>query len=185
VGEVNYMRRVNEITIDADVATIYALAADVERWPALLPHYRAVQVLWREDDGRRLVARMAATRSGIPVRWTCWLERDPAEPRLTFRHIGGFTRGMQVAWTFEPLTDGRVTVRITHVFSKGWPGAVLDQVVSDTIVGAFFVHAIASRTLAMVRLLAESEHAVHTQLAAERAQEPVSAAATATAVGAS
>lgn len=153
------MRRVNEITIDGDLRTIYALGANVERWPALLPHYRAVDVRWRDADGRRLVARMAASRDGVPVSWTCWLERDPDEPRLTFRHIGGFTRGMQVAWTFEQLPDGRVTARITHEFRKGWPVMALDRFVSERVVGEFFVHAIANRTLAMVKLLAESDRA--------------------------
>jgi ribosome-associated toxin RatA of RatAB toxin-antitoxin module len=158
------MRRVNEITIDADVDTIYDLASHVERWPALLPHYRAVEARWREAGGRRLVARMAASRSGLPVSWVCWLERDPDEPRLTFRHIGGFTRGMRVAWTFEKRPDGRVTVRITHDFSKGWPPAALDRLVSDKIVGEFFVHAIATRTLEMIKLLAEAQHAAHAGL---------------------
>jgi ribosome-associated toxin RatA of RatAB toxin-antitoxin module len=158
------MRRVNQITIAAGVQTIYALAANVERWPALLPHYRAVDVRWQEDGGQRLVARMAALRGAIPVSWVCWLEREPDEPRLTFRHIGGFTRGMQVAWTFEEIPGGRVTVRITHDFNKGWPPAAIDRFVSDQIVGAFFVHAIATRTLEMIKLLAEAESAAHAAL---------------------
>ena len=81
--------------------------------------------------------------------------RDPAEPRIRFEHIGGFTRGMQVAWTFERHDDGRVTVRIDHEFKKGWP--VLDRFVSERIVGSFFVSAIAGKTLARVKLLAERE----------------------------
>ena len=166
------MRRVNEITIDADLQTIYALAANVEQWPALLPHYRAVELRWLETGGRRLVARMRASRDGIPVAWTCWLERDPVEPRLTFRHIGGFTRGMRVAWTFEQLAGGRVLVRITHEFRKGWPIQRLDRFVSETVVGTFFVHAIATRTLGMVKLLAESAQvvAVCAQLEVEQEQ---------------
>jgi ribosome-associated toxin RatA of RatAB toxin-antitoxin module len=158
------MHRVNEITIDADVDTTYNLAANVERWPALLPHYRAVEVRWLEEGGRRLVARMDARRGALPVSWVCWLERDPHEPRLAFRHIGGFTRGMRVAWTFETRPDGRVVVRITHDFSKGWWPAALDRLVSDKIVGGYFVHAIATRTLAMLKLLAEAERAAHADL---------------------
>jgi hypothetical protein len=120
-----------------------------------------VDVLWRDDDGRRLVARMAATRDGLPVAWTCWLERNPDTPRLTFRHIGGFTRGMQVAWDFVEGPDGSVDVRITHEFRKGWPVMALDRFVSERVVGDFFVHAIAERTLGMVKLLAEAEQRAH------------------------
>jgi ribosome-associated toxin RatA of RatAB toxin-antitoxin module len=170
------MRRVNEITIDADVQTIYNLAAHVERWPALLPHYRAVEVRWLEDGGGRLVARMAARRGALPVSWVCWLEREPDEPRLTFRHIGGFTRGMRVAWTFEELPGGQIAVRITHDFSKGWPPAALDRLISDRIVGGFFVHAIATRTLEMIKLLAEAERAAHADPGDADTADPVTEA---------
>jgi hypothetical protein len=71
---------------------------------------------------------------------------------------------MQVAWTFEALPGGRVTARITHDFSKGWQPAALDRLVSDKIVGGFFVHAIATRTLEMIKLLAEAERAAHADL---------------------
>ena len=151
------MRRANEITIDADIVTIYGLGSRIERWPDLLPHYRKVDVLWSDVDGSRLVARMSATRDGIPVSWMCWLARDAVARRLTFRHIGGFTRGMQVVWTFEQLPDGRVTVRIIHEFRKGWPIMALDRFVTDRVVGEFFIHHIAGKTLAMVKLLAEAE----------------------------
>ena len=157
------MRRVNEIEIDADITVIYDLAAQVERWPALLPHYRSVDVRWVEDGGRRLVAHMAASRDGLPVSWVCSLERDPSEPRLRFRHIGGFTRGMQVAWTFEQLPAASTRVRITHEFSKGWPGRALNAFVSERVVGEFFVHAIATRTLETFKLLAEAEQIVRQQ----------------------
>jgi ribosome-associated toxin RatA of RatAB toxin-antitoxin module len=151
------MHRTNAITIDGDLQTIYALGAEIERWPDLLPHYRFVDVLWQ--DGDRMVARMGASRDGLPVSWMCYQERIPEEPRITFRHIGGFTRGMQVAWTFEEHGDGLVTVRIAHDFRKGWP--VLDRFVSATVVGEWFVSAIAGKTLAQVQLLAEAEREAH------------------------
>jgi hypothetical protein len=50
-------------------------------------------------------------------------------------------------------------VRIVHEFRKGWP--VLDRFVSERVVGAFFVSAIASRTLSMVKLLAEADQLAH------------------------
>jgi ribosome-associated toxin RatA of RatAB toxin-antitoxin module len=155
------MRSVSAITIDGDLMTVYRLGAEIEKWPDLLPHYRDVELLWEEDDRRRVVAKMAASRDGIPVSWTCWQERIPDEPRITFRHIDGFTRGMQVAWTFEQTTDRLVTVRIIHEFRKGWPIQALDRFITEKVVGQFFVHAIAGQTLAQVKLLAEADRESH------------------------
>jgi len=155
----------NTITIDGDVMTIYRLGAEIERWPELLPHYRKVDVLWREEsaDGSRTrcVAKMSAWRDGIPTSWMCHQERLHNEPKVIFRHIGGFTRGMQVAWVFDENADGTVTVRIIHEFSKGWPPAAFDRFVSEKIVGQFFIDNIAGKTLAMIKLLAESDRMAH------------------------
>jgi ribosome-associated toxin RatA of RatAB toxin-antitoxin module len=160
------MHRANEITINGDLHTIYKLGAEIEHWPDLLPHYRSVDVLWQ--GGTQMVARMRASRNGIPVSWVCMQERLPDVPLVTFRHIGGFTRGMDVAWEFEQRPNNTVTVRIIHDFQKGLPIAALDRFVSDRIVGEFFVHAIASKTLEMVRLLAEADRIAHANISTER-----------------
>jgi ribosome-associated toxin RatA of RatAB toxin-antitoxin module len=149
------MNRWIDIRINGDLMTVYRLGAEIEKWPDLLPHYRNVKVLWQ--DGNRCVARMYASRDGIPVSWMCWQERDPATPKVTFRHIGGFTRGMIAVWTFEQHADDSVTARITHEFRKGWPVMAFDRFVTDKIVGDFFTHNIAGKTLGMVKLLAEAD----------------------------
>ena len=41
------MRTVDERQIDAPPERVFAAAADVERWPAILPHYRWVRMLER------------------------------------------------------------------------------------------------------------------------------------------
>lgn len=148
------MHCTNEITIDSDLDTIFKLGAEIERWPRLLPHYRSVKLL--RQEGNRCVAHMAASRDGIPVSWTCAQERDAETPRILFHHIGGFTRGMAVAWTFEER-DEQVIVRITHQFQKGWPLQALDRFVSEKVVGDFFVANIADKTLQSMKLLAERD----------------------------
>ncbi|HUG14599.1 MAG TPA: SRPBCC family protein [Thermomicrobiales bacterium] len=162
------MKSAISVTIDGDLEHIYRIGSRIENWPNLLPHYRYVDVLWRDDT--RMVARMGASRDGIPVSWMCWQERLPDEPRIAFRHIGGFTRGMQVAWTFEEHA-GLVTVTIHHEFNKGWPLAALDRFVSDRIVGNFFVGAIAGKTLAQVKLLAEADRDAHRGVEVVRAED--------------
>jgi hypothetical protein len=169
------MHSENAITIDGDLMTIYRLGAEIERWPDLLPHYRKVDVLWREDsaDGShtRCVAKMAAWRDGIPTSWMCHQERIASEPTIIFRHIAGFTRGMEVAWVFAENPDGTVTVRIIHDFSKGIPVAALDRFVSEKVVGQFFIDNIAGKTLEMVRLLAEADRMAHAGVPILRAED--------------
>src|SRR5215217_5297339 len=90
----------NEILIRGEPERIYTLAATVEEWPTFLPHYRWVRVHSRE--GNRRVVEMAAWRTGIPVRWVSYQWLWPEERRITFRHIGGLSRGMDVEWRIEP-----------------------------------------------------------------------------------
>lgn len=149
------MDRSDEIIIDGDLQTIFKLGSEIEHWPELLPHYRSVTIL--REHGNRYMAEMKAHRSGIPVSWSCLQERDPSIPRIFFRHIGGFTKGMEVFWTFEERDDGTVAVRISHDFRKGWPVDAFDRFVSDTIVGDFFVGNIAGKTLKTIKALAEEE----------------------------
>src|SRR5687767_3702891 len=112
------MHTENSIFIQSDPQTIYNLAAPVERWPEILPHYRWVRIL--KDDGERRVVEMAARRDFIPVRWVAEQRALPAEPRIIFKHVGGVTRGMEVEWLFEPRDDG-TQVRIVHDLTLDWP----------------------------------------------------------------
>src|SRR6478609_1404847 len=90
----------NEILIAGDPDRIYELAAAVEEWPTFLPHYRWVRV--HDREGNRRTVEMAAWRTGIPVRWLSHQWLWPEERRITFRHIGGLSRGMDVEWRIEP-----------------------------------------------------------------------------------
>jgi aromatase len=141
------------VPVRAEPETIFELAARVEDWPSLLPHYRWVRVL--KDDGSRRVVEMAARRDVIPVRWTAVQELHRAERRVTFRHVSGVTRGMDVAWTLMPGAEaGTTLVTVWHGFQPAWP-FVPDALV-ELVVGRFFVNAIASRTLRRLRTVAEA-----------------------------
>jgi aromatase len=125
---------------------IFALAADVERWPQLLPHYRYVRRLPAENGERRFA--MGARRGLIPLRWEAIQRPSPAQRTIEFSHVGGATRGMEVAWRLEPIGDG-VEVSIEHELRTRWPlfGGVV----------ASFVEAVAGRTLRRIKTLAESD----------------------------
>jgi len=146
----------NEIFIRAEAAEVYGLAAPVERWPEILPHYRWVRVLEDDGEGRRLV-EMAALRNFIPVRWRAEQLLFPNVPRIVFRHVGGVTKGMEVEWVFAPQGDGVVRVSILHDLERdlvGWP--LVGGVVADGVVGPFFVSNIAGKTLGRIKELAEA-----------------------------
>jgi hypothetical protein len=144
----------NAIEIRADLGRIVALATDVERWPAILPHYRSVTLL--EGGGDRKVVEMRAKRDWFPVRWRAIQEVDRSEdtPVIRYRHVGGVTTGMEVAWTFRQSGSGYL-VRIGHDLRLSWP--VIGRFVGDRIIGPYFVANIAGKTLATIKRIAEAE----------------------------
>src|SRR5262245_65739083 len=146
------MHAENSLVIRARRKRIFELACAVERWPALLPHYRCVLEVGRGGAGR--VVEMASHRDGIPIRWSAEQVCDPTVPRITFRHVRGVTRGMDVEWSFTETGDG-VLVRISHDLRLGWP--LVGRLVADRIIGPFFVSNIAGKTLRRIKQLAEAE----------------------------
>jgi ribosome-associated toxin RatA of RatAB toxin-antitoxin module len=130
---------------------IFDLAADVERWPELLPHYRYVRPVPDPNGERRF--EMGARRGPIPVTWEAIQRPMRNERRIEFVHTGGVTRGMWVAWRFEPR-DGAVDVSIEHRLELRWP--LIGEIVARSVIGPQFIEAIAGRTLRRVRALAEA-----------------------------
>jgi aromatase len=144
--------------VQADLAIVFQLAAAVEDWPRILPHYRSLRVLASHAGGGRTVA-MAARRDvvpglrlGIPLRWTAIQAIDEPHRRIEFEHVRGITRGIQVAWTMDHTPAG-LRVQIRHVFEPRWP--VPDALV-HLVVGDYFVNGVARRTLRCIGDLAEA-----------------------------
>src|SRR5215210_1797164 len=137
------MNTSNEIIIKADYNRIFKLAARVEDWGDILPHYRYVKVLRR--SGNRKWVRMSAWRDFIPVTWTAIQTVEPGTPErpgaIFFHHIGGLVRGMDVAWHFQPRAEsGDVLVGISHHLAKApFPTRLLGHRLTDVIVGRGFV----------------------------------------------
>jgi uncharacterized membrane protein len=141
----------NEMTIAAPAATIFALAAATERWPDILPHYRSVRVLAR--NGATRTVAMAAWRDLIPIAWVAEQTDDPETPLIRFRHVKGWTRGMEVVWRFAPAPAG-THVTIEHRLKFAFPiGA---DWLGEHVVGGFFIDNVARKTLARIKMLAEA-----------------------------
>ena len=128
---------------------IFETAANLELWPKILPHYRYVRYL--ERDPNRNVVKMAATRSGIPISWISEqiIDRDRLE--IHFHHLKAFTKGMRVVWTFQDAPTG-VLVEIKHDLAFR---VNLLAPIANKIIGVFFIHNIASKTLRWMKSYVE------------------------------
>ncbi len=151
------MHTLDEIWMNAPTSLVFRLAADVERWPEILPHYRWVRVI-SDDWGHRTVA-MAARRGRIPVSWTAQQRVIRDERRITYHHIRGVTKGMTVEWRITEQ-DGGTHVAIEHDLNSHNP--LLRTQLADWIVGSYFVSGIASLTLVHMKLAAESTESSET-----------------------
>ena len=147
------MRTVDKILIRAPLGRVFRAAADIERWPDILPHYRWVRFLDRRHDDAGTV-EMAAWRPFGPMRYPTWwvseMTVDRAKREIRYRHLKGITRGMEVAWRFDPRDDQAVEgvlVTIVHEWpGPGWP--LVGRLAANLVIGPVFIRGIASRTLA-------------------------------------
>ena len=145
------MRTLDRTRIHAPLERVFQAASDVERWPALLPHYRWVRVLEQRPEGG--LVEMAAWRPfgpvGYPTWWVSEMRVDRAAPAVHYRHVRGITTGMDVVWRFVPGNDG-IDVSVVHQWSgPAWP--LISKPAADLVIGPVFIHGIASRTLAGIK----------------------------------
>ena len=139
-------RTVDRITIHADPDAIFQAAANIERWPEILPHYRWVTVQDKQSD--KCIVEMAARRGWIPVKWTSiqWLEAG--KRRVYYQHTGGATRGMYVEWHIEPK---REAVRVTIIHDLTLEVPIVRTKLGKWIVKNFFIKHIAGQTLRRIK----------------------------------
>jgi ribosome-associated toxin RatA of RatAB toxin-antitoxin module len=155
------MTTVDEHFVAAPADTCFRVAADVEQWPAILPHYRWVRYQRKDGFGTGLVEMAAWRDFAGPLRYPTWWVSEmhvaPDEPAMYFTHVRGITRRMDVKWSFEQRTGG-THVRITHSWDgPRWP--LIGGPAWRLVIGPHFVSAIARRTLAGVAREAERRHA--------------------------
>jgi coenzyme Q-binding protein COQ10 len=150
---------VDEATSSAPPHVCFQVAADVERWPEILPHYRSVS-FQRKDGFATGVVRMSAMRDfgpiGYPTWWVSEMTHDAELRRIYYKHIGGVTRGMDVVWEVEPLPGGGSELKIIHEWDgPAWP--LIGPFAAEAVIGPHFVSHIAGRTLTGVCRAAEAQ----------------------------
>jgi ribosome-associated toxin RatA of RatAB toxin-antitoxin module len=144
------MHKTNSIIMCVPKMTVFETAANLELWPRILPHYRYIRYLER-SPGRNVVV-MAATRSGIPISWTSEQIIDRERIEVRFRHLKAFTKGMRVVWTFQEVRTG-VLVEIEH--DLAFRVKILAPI-ADKIIGDFFIHDVANKTLRYMKSYVEA-----------------------------
>jgi hypothetical protein len=140
---------IDEHFMKAPPDVCFRVAADVERWPAILPHYRWVRFHDKQGFGTGRVEMSAWRDFAGPLRYPTWWVSDmyvaSAEPAIYFTHVDGITTGMDVKWSFEQRGTG-THVRITHAW-KGPPWPLIGGIAWNGVIGPHFVSVIARRTL--------------------------------------
>lgn len=168
------MHTVDQIVIRAPLDRVFEIATDIERWPAILPHYRWVRFLDRREQGGTV--EMAAWRPFGLLRYPTWwvsemtVDRPACEVR--YRHVKGITAGMDVVWRFAaqdaaperstvsgpPLRVGTGSDELLVTVVHDWPGPrwpAIGPLAAELVIGPVFIHGIASRTLAGIKREAE------------------------------
>lgn len=152
------MRTVDQAVVAAPPDLVFEIAADVERWPAILSHYRWVRLT--DGTRERGVVEMAAYRPFGPLNWPTWWQShmvmDRTAREVRYRHIRGITTGMEVLWRVAPRKGGS-HILLTHDWAgPRWP--LIRRPAAEWIIGPVFVHGIAQRTIAGVVRAAEARH---------------------------
>jgi coenzyme Q-binding protein COQ10 len=152
------MRIVDEADSKAPAEVAFRTAADVERWPEILPHYRWVR-FHRKDEFAQGVVEMAAYRHFGPFRYPTWwvseMRHEPEARRVYYKHIDGVTKGMDVVWEVDESPGGGSHLRIVHEWGgPAWPW--IGSFAANAVIGPHFVSYIASRTLIGVCRAAEA-----------------------------
>ncbi|SFB40204.1 coenzyme Q-binding protein COQ10 [Rhizobium sp. NFR07] len=87
---------------------MYALVADVERYPEFLPLCEALSIRsTKERDGKTLLlADMTVGYKAIRETFTTQVLLNPAEQAIDVKYIEGPFKYLDNRWRFEPAADG-------------------------------------------------------------------------------
>lgn len=151
------MITIDEQLVHAPADLCFRIAADVEQWPSLLPHYRWVRFHEKRSFAHGIV-EMAAWRpfpGGLkyPTWWVSQMQANANEPAVYYKHIKGITRGMDVKWELN-ARGSDTFIRLLHTWDgPDWP--LIGSIAANLVIGPHFVSAIAQRTLAGIARAAE------------------------------
>ncbi|MCB1490859.1 MAG: type II toxin-antitoxin system RatA family toxin [Rhodobiaceae bacterium] len=92
---------------------MFALVADVERYPEFVPLCAAMSVLSREpleNGGEEITARMTAAYKAVSETFTSRVVTDPDANVITVEYLDGPFQHLENRWSFKPLGERRCEV---------------------------------------------------------------------------
>ena len=108
---------------------MFALVADVERYPEFLPMCEALTVRSRrERDGvTLLVAEMTVGYKALRETFTSQVVLKPADSRIDVKYVDGPFRYLTNRWRFEPAAGGGAEIHffIDYEFKSRILGALM------------------------------------------------------------
>src|SRR5258707_14528832 len=127
----------------APLERVYGAAADVERWPSILAHYR-----WVRRLGGNLVEMAAWRPFGVikyPTWWVSEMTFDRSAGEIRYRHVRGITRGMEVVWRVVEARGGGEGEIVDTGTGPTWPP--IGRLAAGLVIGPVFIPGIALRAL--------------------------------------
>ena len=106
---------------------MYAVVADVERYPEFLPWCSKLRVRNREKDGaiECVTAEMAISYHALHERYVSAVRLDPIARTIDARHVEGPFHRLDTNWRFVPLgKNSEVHFRIEFAFNNPLLSAV-------------------------------------------------------------
>ncbi|MBV9062941.1 MAG: type II toxin-antitoxin system RatA family toxin [Alphaproteobacteria bacterium] len=102
-----------------DPDTMFAIVADVERYPEFLPWVVGLRVLSRAIDAGKeiIIAEMQVGFASFRERYTSRIVVDPAARRIDVRQVHGVFRELENCWRFTPEGHGcRIDFSVSFEF---------------------------------------------------------------------
>src|SRR5580765_881843 len=87
---------------------MYAVVADIERYPEFLPWCSKLAIVSREKEGESelVTAEMAIAYGALRERYLSRVRLDPRALAIEARHIEGPFKRLDTRWRFVPLASG-------------------------------------------------------------------------------
>lgn len=147
---------VHATIVGASAHEVYALVADVRRWPHSFVPTVHVEVLGAHDHAERI--QLWATANGRVRTWTSQRMLDPESLRVVFRQEvpAAPVLAMEGEWELVPVADGGTEVRLHHRFT------VADQDAYDQVFRAVDTNSVAE--LAGLKKILEEGFGAHAEL---------------------
>ncbi|HEX8463471.1 MAG TPA: SRPBCC family protein [Abditibacterium sp.] len=124
----------NQVTINAPFATVWQLAQDVEKFPAIMPDLDSVQILEKSEPGAQTTRTVTQWSSRIKQfnRSIVWTEEDiwnAERGSCDFWQIKGDFTEYKGAWQFRDLGNAtELDLSIDYAFDIPLVGALMKGV---------------------------------------------------------